>query len=298
MTTSDPLDLPVEEQALQVRGSNYVPVAVDPSTGLVSQDEEIESSAESFLAELNKLEATKTLTLALRPKKKRKTSEPIDERKREQKDEEDGNSSGGSVYYSNSSQEEEALYQKQCTEIAQKFRVAIGSPTLAGKNRGRMLRHGKIHEPESQPRSKSPSPETDVDLKTETSSDCTDVSWMLDTGMLELGETDLIFDSEGRSGGGPQATNLERVMDEEAEGDEAENAKRRLVRGGLKKILCGIPAEGGSHVEIKKKKITQRGQDGKDSDRGHELRDITLAAAATGAIVAGLWMAEQRRYGS
>jgi hypothetical protein len=296
MATSDPLDPLVEGQTLQVRGSNYVAVAVDPSTSLVSQDEEIESSAESFLAELNKLEATKTFTLALRPKKKRKTGEPIDEGKNEQKDEEDGNSSGGSIYYSNSSQEEEALYQKQCAEIAQKFRVATGSLTLAGKNRGRMLRRGKTHESQSQPRSKSPSPETDVDLKTGTSSDCTDVSWMLDTGMLELGETDLIFDSEGGSGG-PQPTNLERVMDEKVEGDE-EKTKRRLVRGGLKKILSGISAEGEPYIEIKKKKTTSRDYDGTDSNRGHELRNIALAAAATGAIVAGLWMAEQRRYGN
>jgi hypothetical protein len=296
MATSEPLHPPVDEQALPVRGCNYVAGAVDPSTAQASQDEEIESSAESFLAELNKLEATKTLTLALRPKKKRKKSEPIDEAKKEQKGEEDGNSSGGSVYYSNSSQEEEALYQKECAEIAQRFRVATGSLTLASKSRGRMLRRGKIHESQSQPRSKSPSPETDVDLKTDSSSDFTDVSWMLDTGMLELGETDLIFDSEGRSGG-PQPTTLERVVDEEVEGDGAEMTKPRLVRGGLKKILCGIPAEGESHIEVKKKKITQWEKGGSDSNRGHELRDITLAAAATGALVAGLWMAEQRRYG-
>jgi hypothetical protein len=61
--------------------------------------------------------------------------------------------------------------------------------------------------------------------------------------------------------------------------------------------LFGIPAEGDSYVEIKKK-ITQHHQDGKYSNRGHELRDIALAAAATGAIVAGLWMAEQRRFGN
>ena len=297
MAASEPLDPPVDEQALQVRGSNYVAVAIDPSTCQVSQDEEIESSAESFLAELNKLEATKTLTLALRPKKKRKTSEPIDEGKNGQKAEEVRNSSGGSVYYSNSSQEEEALYQKECAEIAQKFRVATGSLTLAGKNRGRMLQRREFHESQSQPRSNSLSPETDVDLKTDSSSDCTDVSWMLDTGMLELGETDLIFDTEGRRGG-PQPTNLERVMDEEVLGDGTEMAKPRLVRGGLKKILSDISAEGEPYIEIKKKKNTQREQGGSDSSRGHELRDIALAAAATGALVAGLWMVEQRRYGS
>jgi hypothetical protein len=297
MATSEPLDPSVDEQALQVRGINYVAVAVDPSTGQVSQDEEIESSAESFLAELNKLEATKTLTLALRPKKKRKISEPNDEGKIERKDEEDGNNSGDSVYYSNSSEEEEELYQKECAEIAKKFRTATGSLTLTGESRGRILRLGKINESQAQPRSKSPSPETDVDLKTESSSDCTDVSWILDTGMLELGETDLIFDSEGQISRGRQATNLERV-NEEVEGDGAEMTKPRLVRGGLKKILCGIPAEGDSYVEIKKMKITQRDQDGNDSNRGHDLRDIALAAAATGAIVAGIWMAEQRKYGS
>jgi hypothetical protein len=296
MATSEPLEPPVDEQALQIRGSNCVAIGVDPSTSQVSQDEEIESSAESFLAELNKLEATKTLNLALRSKKKRKISEPNTEGKIKRKDEEYGNKSGDSVYYSNSSQEE-TLYQKECADIAKKFRTATGSLTLTGENRGRMLRLGKINESQAQPRSKSPSPGTDVDLQTESSSDCTDVSWMLDTGMLELGETDLIFDSEGQISRAFHATNLERV-DEEVEGEGAEMTKPRLVRGGLKKMLCVISAEGDSYVEIKKKKITQHHQAGKDSSRGHELKDIALAAAATGAIVAGLWMAEQRRYGS
>jgi hypothetical protein len=235
MATSESLDPHVDEQTLQVRGSSYIAVAVDSTTSQVSQNEEIESSAESFLAELNKLEATNTLTLALCPKKKRKINEPNDEGKIERKDEEDGNNSGDSVYYSNSSQEE-TPYQKECAEIAKKFRTATGSLTLTGENRGRMSRLGKINESQSQPRSKSPSPETDVDLRTESSSDCTDVSWMLDTGMLELEETDLIFDSKGQISRAFHATELERV-DEEVEGDGAEMTKLKLVRWSQEDIV-------------------------------------------------------------
>jgi hypothetical protein len=146
MATSEPLDIPVDEQALQEREST---VAVDPLIGRVSKGDEIEPSAESFLAELNRLEAEKKTTLVLRPKnatkRKPESSEFADAGKMDDKDEENGNSSGDSVYYSNSSQEE-VLYQKQCASIAKRFRDTTGFLTQTGKKRGRKLRQGQSSE--------------------------------------------------------------------------------------------------------------------------------------------------------
>ena len=138
----------------------------------------------------------------------------------------------------------------------------------------------------------SDSPHTDPDF-VHSSSDSTDVEWVLGTGMvgLKVGDSFFMVESTGTN----SVTGVFDAMDKKAggesnEGDEAIEGKKR--RGNASGQIEGVSTDdkevNGKGEDLENGNSRQRDQHRKES------RNISLAAGATAAMVAAIWMLERK----
>jgi hypothetical protein len=153
-------------------------------------------------------------------------------------------------------------------------------------------------DPSDSPNTGSESPHTDPDFMA-SSSDCTDVEWILSSGMVGLKVSDSLLLVESRMGEGVTG-NISGSYGEEMEKEDkiCDGSEEENENNTEEKDMSFTPEEvadmNDKHGSWDIERPGENSEDGTERDnRRRDLRNVSLAASATGVLLAALWMIER-----